>query len=77
MFNRMIVIPQKARALTVGIVVVLELSRGGNVFCPTVPRSALETYCQLPSVNREESELSSAVPSRNHVNGRNSPRSRC
>lgn len=78
MFNGMIVIPQKACALTVGIVVVLELSRGGNVFCPTVPRSALETLCcQLPSANRKESEFSSIIPSMNHANGLNSPESRC
>ena len=41
MVNGMIVIPQEARALAVGIVVVLELARGNHIFCPAVPWRAL------------------------------------
>jgi hypothetical protein len=36
-------IPQKARALAVGVVVVLKLPGGNHIFGPTIPRSTLGT----------------------------------
>jgi hypothetical protein len=43
MLDGMIMIPQEPPTLAVRVVVVLELPRGNNIFCPTVPRGALHS----------------------------------
>jgi hypothetical protein len=42
MVDSVVVIPEKAGALTVGIVIILEFPWGNDILCPAVPRGTLE-----------------------------------
>jgi hypothetical protein len=43
MLDSVVMIPQEARALAVGVVVVLKLPRPSHIFGPTIPGSTLGT----------------------------------
>ncbi len=54
MINGVIVIPQEARALAVGIVIVLELTWGNDIFCPAVPWRALGVLLSIIILSEKE-----------------------